>query len=209
MLSPGIEPRLTVSKTVVLSITLARHECHEASRRGSHRRRTEAAFERTFRTHANDGCRVTEGNRTLTSCFTGKCADRVHHGHRMKRLATVVESRGLIDECDVSHCNRFVFCVHHDLVPSVQDDRLVIRMTHSSSNEHAWVSSLCHPMQMTKFRLTADQSMNATCRIAIDSVSVFIRTWCHPFKTIVLWSEWRTRPRTNTLGFRRCATQCR
>ena len=74
----------------------------------------------------------------------------------MKRLATVVESRGLIDERDVSHCKRFVFCVHHDLVPSVQDDRLVIWMTHSSANEHTWVSSLSHPMQMTKFRSTTN-----------------------------------------------------
>ena len=76
----------------------------------------------------------------------------------MKRLTTVVESRGSIDECDVSHCKRFVFCVHHDLVPSVQDDRLVIRMTHTSSNEHTWVSSLSHPVEMTKFWLSANQS---------------------------------------------------
>jgi len=30
------------------------------------------------------------------------------------------------------------------------------------------------------------QSMNATCRMATDSVSVFISTWCHPSRTIVL-----------------------
>ena len=93
----------------------------------------------------------------------------------MKRLATVVESRGLIDECDVSHCKRFVFCVHQDLMPSVQDDRLVIRMTHTSSNEHAWVSSLSHPMQVTKFRLSADQApmltFGQTVRVLVADVN--------------------------------------
>ena len=84
------------------------------------------------------------------------CTNRVHHGHRVKAAPRVKQSRGLIDECDVSHRQRFVFRVHHDLVPSVQDDCLVIGMTHTSTDEHARVSSLSDPVQMPKFRLTAD-----------------------------------------------------
>ena len=99
--------------------------------------------------------RVTEGIRTLTSCFTGKCAQTEYTTDTARNGSpTVVGSRRLINECDVTHCKRFVFCVHHDLVPSVQNDRLVIRMTYSSTNEHTWVSSLSHPVQVTKFRST-------------------------------------------------------
>ena len=40
------------------------------------------------------------------------------------------------------------------------------------------------------------QSRKATFRMALDCPSVFMTTWCQPYRVIVAWSACRTRPLT-------------
>ena len=65
---------------------------------------------------------------------------------------------GSVDERDMSHRDRLGFSVHQDLVPSAQDNCLVIGMADTSANEHRWIAPLSDPVKVTKFRSTTDQT---------------------------------------------------
>lgn len=78
--------------------------------------------------HVGNFQRVAEGSRTLTSCFTERCAYRVHHGHQKTGPVPGARDPNSVDKRHVPHGHRLRFGVHQHLVPAAQGDRLVIGM---------------------------------------------------------------------------------
>ncbi len=122
----GIEPRPADSKSAVPSVTLARHPHWLTAGRSSRSARNRTLWWRFWRPPAcpEAHCRrrrVSDGNRTRTSCFTGRRACPLHFGYHARemksrrsetdtawtRLFSSVERRGV--EPRLSGCKPEVF----------------------------------------------------------------------------------------------------